>query len=41
MQSREMPYAAFRSNPDATTVVVGCYSQISANEVAMVDVWIM
>ena len=24
-------------NPDATTVVVGCYSQISANEVAMVD----
>ena len=37
MQSREMPYAAFRKNPDATTVVVGCYSQISANEVAMVD----
>ena len=26
-----------RNNPKATTVVVGCYSQISANEVAMVD----
>ena len=26
-----------QKNPDATTVVVGCYSQISANEVAMVD----
>ena len=26
-----------QNNPDATTVVVGCYSQISANEVAMVD----
>lgn len=26
-----------KNNPDATTVVVGCYSQISANEVAMVD----
>ena len=26
-----------RKNPNATTVVVGCYSQISANEVAMVD----
>ena len=26
-----------RKNPYATTVVVGCYSQISANEVAMVD----
>lgn len=26
-----------RKNPHATTVVVGCYSQISANEVAMVD----
>ena len=26
-----------KKNPKATTVVVGCYSQISANEVAMVD----
>ena len=26
-----------KQNPAATTVVVGCYSQISANEVAMVD----
>ena len=26
-----------KQNPTATTVVVGCYSQISANEVAMVD----
>ena len=26
-----------QKNPSATTVVVGCYSQISANEVAMVD----
>ncbi len=26
-----------KKNPHATTVVVGCYSQISANEVAMVD----
>ena len=26
-----------RKNPEAITVVVGCYSQISANEVAMVE----
>jgi threonylcarbamoyladenosine tRNA methylthiotransferase MtaB len=37
MQSRAMRFAGFPKNPKATTVVVGCYSQISANEVAMVD----
>ena len=36
MQNRAMPSGSF-PNPSATTVVVGCYSQISANEVAMVD----
>ena len=38
MQSRANAIRRFsRNNPYATTVVVGCYSQISANEVAMVD----
>ena len=38
MQSHEMPFAASaKKNPDSLTVVVGCYSQVSANEVAMVQ----
>ena len=38
MRSRANAIRRFsKQNPAATTVVVGCYSQISANEVAMVD----
>ena len=36
-KSRNVIRRFARKNPNATTVVVGCYSQISANEVAMVE----
>ena len=36
-KSRNVIRRFARNNPHATTVVVGCYSQISANEVAMVE----
>ena len=36
-KSRNVIRRFSRKNPDAITVVVGCYSQTSANEVAMVE----
>ena len=36
-KSRNVIRRFARNNPHATTVVVGCYSQISANEVAMME----
>ena len=36
-KSRSVIRKFIRENPDAITVVVGCYSQISANEIAMIE----
>ena len=36
-KSRSVIRKFIRKNPNAVTVVVGCYSQISANEIAMIE----
>ncbi|HAU59889.1 MAG TPA: tRNA (N(6)-L-threonylcarbamoyladenosine(37)-C(2))-methylthiotransferase MtaB, partial [Opitutae bacterium] len=36
-KSRSVIRKFVRTNPEAVTIVVGCYSQVSANEIAMIE----